>query len=72
MQHFTLTETERTEHSLLASRPTFTARLRARLQLCWQSRRTRQQLAQLDARQLADAGISHAERGAELAKPFWR
>lgn len=34
--------------------------------------RTRQQLAQLDDRQLADVGISHSERAAELDKPFWR
>jgi len=34
--------------------------------------RTRQQLALLDDRQLADVGISHSERAAELNKPFWR
>ena len=39
----------------------------------WQRNyRTRQQLAQLDDRQLADVGISHSERAAELDKPFWR
>lgn len=39
----------------------------------WQRNyRTRQQLAQLDDRQLADVGISHSERAAELNKPFWR
>ncbi len=39
----------------------------------WQrNSRTRQQLAQLDDRQLADIGISHSERAAELDKPFWR
>ncbi|WP_150295383.1 DUF1127 domain-containing protein [Pseudomonas extremaustralis] len=32
----------------------------------------RRQLAQLDPRELSDAGISHADRMAELAKPFWR
>lgn len=34
--------------------------------------RTRQHLALLDDRQLADVGISHSERAAELNKPFWR
>ncbi|MUT70718.1 DUF1127 domain-containing protein [Stutzerimonas frequens] len=39
----------------------------------WQRNyRTRQQLAQLDDRQLADVGISHSERSVELDKPFWR
>ena len=39
----------------------------------WQQRmRTRQQLAALDERQLADVGISHSERLDELNKPFWR
>lgn len=39
----------------------------------WQRNyRTRQQLAQLDDRQLADVGINHSERAAELDKPFWR
>ncbi|MEX6500479.1 DUF1127 domain-containing protein [Pseudomonas zhanjiangensis] len=41
--------------------------------LTWQRRRTsRRQLARLDARLLADAGISEAQRHAELSKPFWR
>lgn len=39
----------------------------------WQRRMTsRRQLARLDARLLADAGISEAQRQAELSKPFWR
>ena len=39
----------------------------------WQrNRQTRRQLARLDSRQLADAGITEAQRQAELAKPFWR
>jgi uncharacterized protein YjiS (DUF1127 family) len=67
-----ITETDCAEHSRVASRTAFAARLLVRLQLCWQNRRTRWQLAQLDARQLADAGITHAERDAELDKPFWR
>ena len=39
----------------------------------WQRRITsRRQLAQLDARLLADAGISECQRSQELSKPFWR
>lgn len=41
--------------------------------LQWQRRLiSRRQLARLDARLLADAGISEAQRQAELNKPFWR
>ena len=41
--------------------------------LLWQRRiASRHQLARLDARLLADAGISEAQRCAELSKPFWR
>ncbi|MBU0901363.1 MAG: DUF1127 domain-containing protein [Gammaproteobacteria bacterium] len=42
--------------------------------LCgWQrNRHTRRHLAHLDSRQLADAGISEAQRQVELEKPFWR
>ena len=32
----------------------------------------RRQLAQLDPRELSDAGISDGDRMAELSKPFWR
>ncbi|AOE82648.1 DUF1127 domain-containing protein [Pseudomonas sp. TCU-HL1] len=39
----------------------------------WQrNARTRHQLAKLDARALADVGISPSERYQELDKPFWR
>ncbi|PJI48019.1 MULTISPECIES: DUF1127 domain-containing protein [Pseudomonas] len=39
----------------------------------WQRRmESRRQLARLDSRLLADAGISEAQRYAELNKPFWR
>jgi uncharacterized protein YjiS (DUF1127 family) len=39
----------------------------------WQrNARTRHQLAKLDARALADVGISPSERYQELEKPFWR
>ncbi|WP_226500669.1 DUF1127 domain-containing protein [Pseudomonas sp. MWU16-30322] len=34
--------------------------------------RTRRLLAQLDNRDLADLGLSHADRLNELKKPFWR
>lgn len=41
--------------------------------LLWQRRvSSRRQLARLDARLLADAGISEAQRQQELSKPFWR
>ncbi|MFC5696048.1 DUF1127 domain-containing protein [Pseudomonas sp. GCM10022186] len=41
--------------------------------LLWQRRiASRHQLALLDTRLLADAGISEAQREAELNKPFWR
>lgn len=39
----------------------------------WQRRiQSRRQLARLDSRLLADAGISEPQRSAELKKPFWR
>ncbi|NVZ80185.1 DUF1127 domain-containing protein [Pseudomonas yamanorum] len=38
----------------------------------WEQRaRTRRLLAQLDPRELSDAGISHGDRVAELSKWFW-
>lgn len=45
--------------------------------VCWlrdaaERRRSRRVLAQLDARQLHDIGISHSEAAAEAQKPFWR
>ena len=41
--------------------------------LLWQRRITsRRELARLDERLLADAGISLQERAAEVSKPFWR
>ncbi|WCD80316.1 MULTISPECIES: DUF1127 domain-containing protein [Pseudomonas] len=41
--------------------------------LMWQRRiSSRHQLAMLDSRLLADAGISEAQRELELNKPFWR
>lgn len=72
MHRSAVTETDHAEDSRVASRTAFAVHLLARLQLCWQNARTRRQLAQLDARQLADAGITQAERDSELDKPFWR
>ena len=48
--------------------------LRAYAALCnWRRNlHTRKQLARLDSRQLADAGITETQRQAELEKPFWR
>ncbi|MBN2992247.1 DUF1127 domain-containing protein [Pseudomonas cedrina subsp. fulgida] len=41
--------------------------------MLWQRRiSSRHQLARLDSRLLADAGISEAQRYEELSKPFWR
>ncbi len=41
--------------------------------MLWQRRIvSRSQLARLDTRLLADAGISEAQRQNELSKPFWR
>lgn len=41
--------------------------------MLWQRRIvSRRQLARLDARLLADAGISENQRSVELQKPFWR
>jgi len=41
--------------------------------LLWQRRITsRRELARLDERLLADAGISLHERASEVSKPFWR
>ncbi|HCL14457.1 MAG TPA: hypothetical protein DIC61_04375, partial [Pseudomonas sp.] len=39
----------------------------------WQRRiASRNELARLDARMLADAGITEAQRYQEMHKPFWR
>ncbi|RIA19247.1 uncharacterized protein YjiS (DUF1127 family) [Ectopseudomonas oleovorans] len=46
--------------------------LYSKVRLWYRNLRTRRQLARLDARQLADAGISNAQRSEELDKPFWR
>ncbi|UVE17957.1 DUF1127 domain-containing protein [Pseudomonas sp. LS44] len=51
---------------------TLPTRLIANVML-WQRRiTTRHELARLNPRLLADAGISEADRYAELSKPFWR
>ncbi|MDT4849444.1 hypothetical protein FQZ97_835660 [compost metagenome] len=60
------------EHSASKANSTLPLRLLATL-LLWQRRiMSRRQLARLDARLLADAGISESLRHAELSKPFWR
>lgn len=69
---------ERTLSSDLFQNNTATAqtsaplRLLANLMLCQRRIASRHQLARLDARLLADAGISEAQRCEELSKPFWR
>ena len=49
--------------------------LRRLVRSLWQGlerARTRRLLAQLGQRDLADLGLSHADRLSELEKPFWR
>jgi uncharacterized protein YjiS (DUF1127 family) len=58
--------------STTAPKASLPLRMLANLML-WQRRlSSRHQLARLDARLLADAGISEAQRYEELSKPFWR
>lgn len=47
-------------------------RLFARVAEWQRNMRTRYQLAQLNAQQLADIGLSECDRSQELDKPFWR
>ncbi|SDH31756.1 Uncharacterized conserved protein YjiS, DUF1127 family [Pseudomonas benzenivorans] len=54
------------------SRTHWLARLRATLKRWQLNAHTRRQLAALDLRLLADAGINPSDRLAELEKPFWR
>ncbi|EIK97614.1 hypothetical protein PMM47T1_07516 [Pseudomonas sp. M47T1] len=60
------------QNSSEANSTSFPLRVISNLML-WQRRiASRHQLARLDARLLADAGISEAQRCEELSKPFWR
>ncbi len=60
------------QNSSDANSTSFPLRVISNLML-WQRRiASRHQLARLDARLLADAGISEAQRCEELSKPFWR
>ncbi|PPS59415.1 DUF1127 domain-containing protein [Pseudomonas sp. BRM28] len=60
------------ENNVQQSQGSLPLRLLANLML-WQRRiASRHQLARLDSRLLADAGISEAQRYEELSKPFWR
>jgi uncharacterized protein YjiS (DUF1127 family) len=54
------------------SRTTLLRRAAAALARWRRQARERHQLAQLDPRELSDAGISPGERQTELSKPFWR
>ena len=61
-----------TESNTVKSQASMPLRVLANLML-WQRRiSSRHQLARLDSRLLADAGISEAQRYEELSKPFWR
>jgi uncharacterized protein YjiS (DUF1127 family) len=42
------------------------------VQKAWRRHRSRQALAQLDARLLRDIGVTYAEAENEANKPFWR
>jgi uncharacterized protein YjiS (DUF1127 family) len=56
----------------VAALPGLVGRIAARLS-CWRDRiRGRRQLAGLDARALADIGITRLDAARECAKPFWR
>ncbi|PRW88690.1 hypothetical protein C7A11_13700 [Pseudomonas simiae] len=60
------------EEKAVNTRASLPLRVIANLML-WQRRiSSRHQLARLDSRLLADAGISEAQRYEELSKPFWR
>jgi uncharacterized protein YjiS (DUF1127 family) len=54
------------------ARPSALRRLLSGLWQGLERARTRRLLARLDARDLADLGLSHADRLNELRKPFWR
>lgn len=56
----------------LAQRRPLIKRIAGSIAVWLRNGRTRRQLARLDERQLADAGISLCERDVELSKPFWR
>ncbi|MBK5526475.1 DUF1127 domain-containing protein [Pseudomonas sp. TH06] len=55
-----------------ARRPNAIRRLLRRLWQGLERARTRRLLAQLNGRDLADLGLSHADRLNEMEKPFWR
>ncbi|HBX54860.1 DUF1127 domain-containing protein [Pseudomonas sp. UBA2684] len=60
------------DHTAPHNQTAWPLRLIAALTL-WQRRIiSRRQLARLDSRLLADAGISEVQRQTELRKPFWR
>ncbi|MEQ9556241.1 MAG: DUF1127 domain-containing protein [Rhodospirillales bacterium] len=56
---------------ILPRRP-WHARLAAWLRLCRARTHQRRALSRLDARLLADVGLTRAEAARECAKPFWR
>lgn len=60
------------DHTAASTKAAWPLRAASNL-LLWQRRlSSRHQLARLDSRLLADAGISESQRYAELSKPFWR
>ncbi|MBV4461026.1 DUF1127 domain-containing protein [Pseudomonas sp. COR58] len=65
-----LQEVSKAQRRPCAQRPF--ARLLNKLLQGLERARTRRLLAGLDGRDLADLGLSHAERLNEMDKPFWR
>ena len=60
---------------VLPAKPRFTGLLQLLLAVLavWRHRhRTRRHLALLDARELADLGLTHAQQRAEAGKWFWQ
>jgi uncharacterized protein YjiS (DUF1127 family) len=59
---------------VLPARPRFAAVVRSVASLAiWRQRsRTRRHLTRLDARALADVGLTSAQQRAEVAKRFWQ
>lgn len=62
----------RTAEFTATRKPSWSLRLLGTLLFWHRNLRTRRQLAKLDERLLADAGISLSQRQAELSKPFWK
>lgn len=58
-------------HAAAPSAPFGVHQVLARLGAMMEARRTRKQLAEMDARLLADIGTSRGQAAMESARPFW-